>query len=199
MLWGNLEALRGAVDAQAALSLPDAVAEYVEAISGQHGERLEVLLARTGLNGQDPITNREMARRLGVRAAQPADRPDGSCVTGTGVDHPMGCGCRSWWWLRGMGGRRGTRRGGWRRRGGSSASRQGCDPGPLQLCGRGATPYDRAMARTKKQSPLEAFNTNMADAEALVSISRHLTNHRTWSDAEGTQDPDRRSHEGPAA
>lgn len=63
-LWGYLEALRGAVQAQAALSLPDAVAQYVEAISGQHGDRLEVLLARTGLGGQDPITGREAARRL---------------------------------------------------------------------------------------------------------------------------------------
>ena len=52
------------MDAQAALSLGEAVAEYAEAISGQHGERLEVLLARTGLNGQDPITGREAALRL---------------------------------------------------------------------------------------------------------------------------------------
>lgn len=64
VLWGNLNALRGAVAVQASLSLPRAVAQYVEAISGQHGERLEVLLARTGLNGQDPITGREAARRL---------------------------------------------------------------------------------------------------------------------------------------
>ena len=66
LLWSHLEALRGAVEAQAALSLPDAVAQYVEAISGQHGTRLDALLARTGLNGRDPITNREMARRIGV-------------------------------------------------------------------------------------------------------------------------------------
>lgn len=62
-----------AVGARAALSLPDAVAQYVEAISGQHGDRLEALLARTGLGGQDPITGAEMARRLGVsdqRASQ---------------------------------------------------------------------------------------------------------------------------------
>ncbi len=63
-LWGNLEALRLAVDAQAALSLSEAVGRYVEAISGQHGGRLEVLLARTGLNGRDPITGREAALRL---------------------------------------------------------------------------------------------------------------------------------------
>lgn len=53
-LWCQLDGLRAAVAAQAALSLPDAVAEYVEAISGQHGRRLEVLLARTGLSGHDP-------------------------------------------------------------------------------------------------------------------------------------------------
>ena len=64
VLWGNLEGLTVAVEAQAALSFPEAVSEYVEAISGQHGERLEVLLARTGLNGQDPITGREAALRL---------------------------------------------------------------------------------------------------------------------------------------
>ena len=64
VLWGNLDALRRAIDDQAARALGDAVAQYVQAISGQHGERLEVLLARTGLNGQDPITGREAARRL---------------------------------------------------------------------------------------------------------------------------------------
>ncbi len=55
-----------AAAAQAALSLPDAVGDYVEAISGQHGRRLEVLLARTGLDGSDPITGVEAARRIGV-------------------------------------------------------------------------------------------------------------------------------------
>jgi hypothetical protein len=76
-LSGNLEALRAAISAQAARTLGDAVAEYVEAISGQHGDRLEALLARTGLGGQEPITNREMARRLGVsdqRASQIVQR-----------------------------------------------------------------------------------------------------------------------------
>ena len=43
-----------------------AVAQYVEAISGQTGERLTVLLARRGLNGQNPTTGGEAARRLGV-------------------------------------------------------------------------------------------------------------------------------------
>ena len=64
-LWDQREALRDAVAVQAVLSLPDAVAEYVEAISGQHGERLAMLLAVTGLNGQDPISDREGSRRIG--------------------------------------------------------------------------------------------------------------------------------------
>ena len=66
LLWDNLEALRKAVAVQAGLTLPDAVSEYVEAISGQHGERLDVLLAVTGLNGQDPISDSEGSRRIGV-------------------------------------------------------------------------------------------------------------------------------------
>jgi len=77
VLWGNLDDLRAAIDAQATLTLADAVAEYVEAISGQHGDRLDALLARTGLNGQDPMTGAEMARRLGVsdqRASQIVQR-----------------------------------------------------------------------------------------------------------------------------
>jgi hypothetical protein len=70
-LWCHLDDLRAAVAAQAALSLPDAVAEYVvEAISGQHGHRLEVLLARTGLNGNDPIYGTTAARVLGVTSAR---------------------------------------------------------------------------------------------------------------------------------
>ena len=43
-----------------------AVAGYVEAISGQHGIRLEVLLAYTGLSGRDRILGREAAEILGV-------------------------------------------------------------------------------------------------------------------------------------
>jgi hypothetical protein len=77
VLWGNLDALTEALRDQAARTLGDAVAEYVEAISGQHGDRLEALLARTGLGGEDPITNREMARRLGLsdqRASQIVQR-----------------------------------------------------------------------------------------------------------------------------
>ncbi len=72
-LWVNLEALREVVAAQAALTLPDAVSDYVEAISGQHGDRLDVLLAVTGLNGQDPISALEGSRRIGrapTRAGQ---------------------------------------------------------------------------------------------------------------------------------
>ena len=43
-----------------------AIAQYIEAISGQTGERLEVLLARTGLGGRDPVTAAEAGRMLGV-------------------------------------------------------------------------------------------------------------------------------------
>jgi hypothetical protein len=66
LLWRNLAALRGTVDAQAALSLPDAVARYVAAITGWHRHRLEVTLAYTGLDGRDPISATEAARRRGV-------------------------------------------------------------------------------------------------------------------------------------
>lgn len=65
-LWEHLDALRTAMDAQAALALHEAISQYVEVISGQQGDRLEVLLARTGLNGRDPITGAEAGRRLGV-------------------------------------------------------------------------------------------------------------------------------------
>ena len=66
LLWRNLAALRGTVEVQAALSLPDAVAGYVAAITGRHGHRLEVTLAYTGLDGRDPISATEAARRRGV-------------------------------------------------------------------------------------------------------------------------------------
>jgi hypothetical protein len=65
-LWEQGDKLRNAVDAQAELSLLGAISQYVEAISGQHGDRLEALLARTGLNGLDPITGADAARRLGI-------------------------------------------------------------------------------------------------------------------------------------
>jgi hypothetical protein len=65
-LWEHATKLRDAVAAQARLSLLDAIAQYVEAISGQHGERLDMLLAHAGLNGSDPIHGTEAARRLGV-------------------------------------------------------------------------------------------------------------------------------------
>ena len=69
-LWDRLDALRDAVEAQGVLSLTDAVSEYVEAISGQHGQRLQVLLAVTDLNGHDPVTRTEAARRLNVSRAR---------------------------------------------------------------------------------------------------------------------------------
>ena len=72
-LWDNLEALREAVAVQAALTLPDAVSEYVEGISGKRGDRLAMLLAVIGLNGQDPISDSEGSRRIGrsrVRVGQ---------------------------------------------------------------------------------------------------------------------------------
>jgi hypothetical protein len=65
-LFDRLGDLRTAIARQAELNLTDAVAEYVELITGQQGVRLEVLLARTGLSGRDPITRAEAARRLGV-------------------------------------------------------------------------------------------------------------------------------------
>lgn len=69
-LWGHLDGLRAAVAAQAALRLPEAVAEYVSAISGQRDRRLNVLLARTGLNGRDPIPGTWAARMLDVSPAR---------------------------------------------------------------------------------------------------------------------------------
>lgn len=69
-LWARLGDSRAAVTAQAARSLRDAVTEYVEDISGQHGIRLEALLARTGLNGRDPIHGTIAARMIGVTPAR---------------------------------------------------------------------------------------------------------------------------------
>jgi len=65
-LFDHLADLRSAIDRQATLSLGDAVAQYVELISGQHGDRLDVLLARTALNGSDRITGSAAGERLGV-------------------------------------------------------------------------------------------------------------------------------------
>ena len=65
-LFDCLADLLAAIDTQAALSLTDAVAEYVELITGQHKVRLEVLLTRTGLCRQEPIPRAEAGRRLGV-------------------------------------------------------------------------------------------------------------------------------------
>ena len=66
LLFDRLDDLRAAIDAQAAVSLDDAVAQYVELITGQHGIRLEVLLARTGLGGHEPIAAPVAGQRLGV-------------------------------------------------------------------------------------------------------------------------------------
>ena len=66
VLWERLDGLRAAINRQAELSLDDSVSEYVEVVSGQHGKRLDVLLAVTGLNGHDPIIGPEAARRLQV-------------------------------------------------------------------------------------------------------------------------------------
>lgn len=65
-LFDNLEILRDALNARAVLHLGNAIAQYVGLISVQQAERLEVLLARTGLNGQDPITRSEASKRLAV-------------------------------------------------------------------------------------------------------------------------------------
>jgi hypothetical protein len=65
-MFNRLPNLREAVTVQAVLTLTDAVAEYVELITGQHSERLAVLLARTGLDGHDPISGPEAGERLGV-------------------------------------------------------------------------------------------------------------------------------------
>ncbi len=46
------------------MTLPEAVSEFVEVISGQHGHRLEVLLALAGLNGQDRISGLDASRRI---------------------------------------------------------------------------------------------------------------------------------------
>jgi hypothetical protein len=65
-LWDSLTDLEARVKRLAALPLAEVVAGYVEAISDQHGIRLEVLLAYTGFNGRDPIGGREAAEILGV-------------------------------------------------------------------------------------------------------------------------------------
>jgi len=66
VLWSRAGELKARVEQVAVLPLAAAVAGYVEAISGQHGIRLEVLLARTGLGGGEPILLREAAASLGV-------------------------------------------------------------------------------------------------------------------------------------
>jgi hypothetical protein len=66
LLWEQGTELRDAVDTQAKLSLLDTISQYVEEISGQHEERLDALLARTGFNGRDPTTGAQAANRLGA-------------------------------------------------------------------------------------------------------------------------------------
>jgi hypothetical protein len=65
-LYGHVGPLRTAITAQGTLTLTTAVVRYIELITGQHDERLDALLARTGLNGHDPISAPETGRRLGV-------------------------------------------------------------------------------------------------------------------------------------
>jgi hypothetical protein len=65
-LWGNLADLERRMTQLAATPIGEAVSGYVEAISSQHGIRLDVLLAYTGLNGRDPISGREAGAILGV-------------------------------------------------------------------------------------------------------------------------------------
>ena len=66
VLWDRVDGLYAAIDTQTALGLAEAVAQYVELISGQHRERLRVLLERTGLSGRNPTTGGEAGRMLGV-------------------------------------------------------------------------------------------------------------------------------------
>jgi len=70
MLHDRLDELRAAVTAQRSLKLLGAVAQHVSLISRQEGNRLVVLLARTGLDGGSRITGREAANRLGVTTAR---------------------------------------------------------------------------------------------------------------------------------
>lgn len=65
-LWDHLDSLRAVLGAQAALIPAQAVSQYVEAVSGQHGARLAALLARTGLGGKDPVTGADAGAQLGV-------------------------------------------------------------------------------------------------------------------------------------
>lgn len=66
LLFDVVDAVRARLTLLAALPLELAVTGFIEAISSQHGVRLDMLLACTGLNGRDPITQREVATVLGV-------------------------------------------------------------------------------------------------------------------------------------
>lgn len=61
-----LDGLRAAVESRASMPPQEAVSRYVEAVSDQHGTRLNTLLDRTGLSGHDPITGAEARQQLGV-------------------------------------------------------------------------------------------------------------------------------------
>lgn len=64
MLAGPTGNSQGGCSSPGVFVVSDVVSESVEAISGQHGERLDMLLAVTGLNGQDPISDSEGSRRI---------------------------------------------------------------------------------------------------------------------------------------
>jgi hypothetical protein len=119
-LWGNLADLEVRVERLAASPLGEAVAGYVEAISGQHGIRLEVLLAYTGLSGRDPIMGREAGAILGV-SYQRSSRSRRSCIgTATVPDRRAASGCRRSTPRSPRVGLTGTRHSGWERSGCSS-------------------------------------------------------------------------------
>ena len=87
LLWRNLAALRGTVEVQAALSLPDAVAGYVAAITGRHGHRLEVTLAYTGpdqCNRSCSPSRRDTKRHLPEQKPT-SPQPGTRAATGWGV------------------------------------------------------------------------------------------------------------------
>ena len=64
-LWNRLSGLRVAIESHAVLSLSEAISAYVEAISDQRGDRMVILMSRTGLGGRDSITGTQAGRRLG--------------------------------------------------------------------------------------------------------------------------------------
>jgi hypothetical protein len=84
-LRGNLADLETRVKRLAAFPVERAVAGYVEAISSQHGVRLEVLLAYTGLSGQEPDHGSGSGRDSEhVVSASPANLRAASTESGAG-------------------------------------------------------------------------------------------------------------------